>query len=81
MNYSEKILRKMRQSPSNITIQEIIIFMKYKKIDLDRIRGSHFTFENALNGETITITSHNKKVKKIYIKKILKLIKNSNEKL
>jgi predicted RNA binding protein YcfA (HicA-like mRNA interferase family) len=55
--------------------------MKYKKIDLDRIRGSHFTFENALNGETITIPSHNKKVKKIYIKKILKLIKNSNEKL
>jgi len=69
-----KLLKKFRNSPSSVSIQELIFFLSYKGYKMDRIKGSHFIFEKAMQ-IPIIVPSHNGKVDKVYIKKILKQLK------
>ena len=67
----KKSIRKILNEPAEMELREIsniLIFLGYK---LDRIKGSHYNFKRN-DSELIVIPSHNKRVKKIYVKKIKK---------
>jgi len=68
----EKLLEKFRNSPNSISIQEVIYFLTYKRYKLDRIRGSHFIF-TCKHKDPLAIPSHNGKVKRSYIKKLINM--------
>lgn len=77
MTNMNKRIRKLFDSPANITIQELQMVLEYFDYKMDRISGSHFIFKSK-KGEIYPVPVHNNKVKKYYIKKLLKIIYGQN---
>lgn len=77
MTNMNKRIKKLFDSPSNVTIQELQIVLEYFGYKLDRIRGSHFIFKHK-NGEMHPVPVHNNKIKKHYINKLLKVLYGQN---
>ncbi len=73
MTNINKRIKKLFESPANVSIQELQIVLEYFGYRLSRINGSHFIFTNP-NGTNKSIPVHNNKIKKYYIKDILKTI-------
>lgn len=68
-----KRIKKLFESPNNVSIQELQIVLEYFGYKLSRIKGSHFIFKKP-NSTNKCIPVHNNKVKEYYIKDILKTI-------
>ncbi|OGJ42075.1 hypothetical protein A3B60_02340 [Candidatus Peregrinibacteria bacterium RIFCSPLOWO2_01_FULL_39_12] len=72
MTNINKRIGKLFKSPNNISIKELHIVLKYFGYKLSRVNGSHFIFKDS-KGDTQSIPVHNSKIKKHYIKKLLKI--------
>ena len=73
MTSINKRIKKLFDSPANVTIQELQIVLEYFGYRLGRVRGSHFIFTHHCR-DTQSIPVHNNKIKKSYIKKLLKIL-------
>ncbi len=73
MSNMNKRIGKLFKSPNNTPIRELQIVLEYFGYRLSRINGSHFIFTHP-NGTNKSIPVHNNKIKKYYIKDILKTI-------
>lgn len=61
------------KTPRAIKLREFQKILKEYDFHLTHVRGSHHKFKNQ-NGKSITVPVHNKKVEKVYVKKIIKLL-------
>ncbi len=72
MSKREKLRERLKNNPNNATFSEIRKLLEQEGFVLDRITGSHHIFTK---GEvTFVIPVHNKKVKSIYVKRVIELI-------
>lgn len=73
MTNMNKRIKKLFDSPGNVSIQELQIVLEYFGYKLSRISGSHFIFTHSTK-DTQSVPVHSNKIKKFYIKKLLKII-------
>lgn len=67
---------KIKNNPNNVTFNEIISLLKEQGFELKRISGSHHIFNK--DDITFVIPVHNKRVKSVYIKRVIDLIEMNN---
>jgi predicted RNA binding protein YcfA (HicA-like mRNA interferase family) len=68
----EKLIALLKNSPNNIRFSDICKLLELEGFYLERITGSHHIFKK--NDIILVIPVHNKKVKSIYIHRILEII-------
>ncbi len=73
MSKREKLIEQLTNSPNNATFADIRKLLEYEGFYLDRVTGSHHIFK--YTETTFVIPVHNNKVKAIYVRKVLELIK------
>lgn len=76
MSKREKLRRKLRNNPEGATMQEVETLLLRFDFKLARISGSHhiYEYENEDEWEQIIVPLHGRKVKKVYVKKVVQLI-------
>ncbi|MBD2654031.1 type II toxin-antitoxin system HicA family toxin [Synechocystis sp. FACHB-383] len=68
----EKLIALLKSSPNNIRFGDVRKLLELDGFSLERITGSHHIFKR--NDIILVIPVHNKKVKSIYIRRILEII-------
>jgi len=81
MTNEEKRLEKFCNTGAEAAFREVIQVMEILGYRIIRMRGSHFIFEKIGDSKArnITIPVHCNKVKKKYVKDIIKMIKQTND--
>ena len=69
----EKLIEKWKRNPTEERYQTIKIFLEHFGYQLVNVKGSHFHFKQK-DKPFIAIIVHHKKVKKIYLKRMLKIL-------
>ena len=74
MSKRDKLLQKLRQSPNNVTFDQVKKLLEAEAFHLDRITGSHHVFRKS---EIIFVlpVPHNR-VKVVYVKRVIEIIEN-----
>jgi predicted RNA binding protein YcfA (HicA-like mRNA interferase family) len=75
MSKREKLRERLKNNPNNATFSEIRKLLEQEGFTLDRITGSHHIFTK--DDITFVVPVHNKKVKTIYVKRVLDLIEQT----
>ncbi|MFA6917698.1 MAG: type II toxin-antitoxin system HicA family toxin [Candidatus Gracilibacteria bacterium] len=75
VNSEEKRIKKFLNKNSDTSFHEVRVILNILGYQLDRVNGSHWIFKG-LDGTTFPIPVHNNSVRKCYVKKIIKIIKN-----
>lgn len=78
MSKREKLRQKLRNQPSEATMQDVETLLYRFGFILARVRGSHHIFEYD-DGESIlqiVVPVHGTKVKKIYVQRAVALLDN-----
>lgn len=70
----KKCMRVLFSDPIEMRIQDVIIILAQFGYKLNRIKGSHFQFNNGKR--LLTIPVHHGKVKKYYLREIKSIILN-----
>ncbi|MBE9116408.1 type II toxin-antitoxin system HicA family toxin [Lusitaniella coriacea LEGE 07157] len=78
MNKREKLRKRLKNTPNNVTFAEIRKLLEQEGFVLDRVTGSHHIFTK--DEITFVVPVHNKKVKTIYVKRAIELIEQSESK-
>lgn len=73
MTKKEKRLEDLQNLKADASFQVVKTVLEENGYELTASKGSHFRFKKS-NKPSISIPVHNGKVKKVYIKEILKLI-------
>ena len=73
MTKLEKLKAKLLRKPKDMRFDEIRTLLKNYGFENVRTKGSHFFFSD--NKSVISIPVHNNTVKKIYLEKIIKILK------
>lgn len=79
MTSRRKRLLKLLNQPKSTRFNDIHIVLKDFGYQLVRIKGSHHIFEK-IGCEQVIIPVHNNEVKIVYIRKIIKILTEQNEK-
>lgn len=80
MTNERKRIERFCNVKAEAEFREAIQVLKIIGYEIVRMQGSHFIFEDRkMKKETIPV--HNNKIKKIYVRKIQKLIKKYYEKI
>lgn len=67
-----KRLQKLRQSPKNVSLQELQQVLESFGFQLDRVSGSHYIFRAELGERVWRLTiPHHKPIKIIYVKQAI----------
>ncbi|MBU4480184.1 type II toxin-antitoxin system HicA family toxin [Patescibacteria group bacterium] len=74
MTQIEKLVEKILKTKTDIEFSDFKKFLEYYEYKLIRKKGSHFHFRK-LDSPFITIPVHNNKIKKVYLKEIIKIVK------
>ena len=72
MSKRDKLLELLKNSPNNVRFSDICKLLELESFFLDRITGSHHIFKK--NDVILVIPVHNKKVKSVYIRRVLEII-------
>ena len=75
MSKRDKLLELLKNSPNNARFNDICKLLELEGFSLDRITGSHHIFKR--NDIILVIPVHNKKVKSVYIRRVLESLKSS----
>ena len=75
MTQIDKLIKKILTARTDVNLSDFKKFLEYYEYDLVRQRGSHFHFRK-FGSPFITIPVHNNKIKKVYLKEVIKIIKN-----
>jgi predicted RNA binding protein YcfA (HicA-like mRNA interferase family) len=72
----EKLRRKLRNNPQEATIQEVETLLFQYSFTRPRISGSHhiFEYDDGVEFRQIVIPLHGRKVKKVYIKRVVEIL-------
>jgi predicted RNA binding protein YcfA (HicA-like mRNA interferase family) len=68
----DKLLELLKNSTNNARFNDICKLLELEGFSLDRITGSHHIFKR--NDIILVIPVHNKKVKSVYIRRVLEII-------
>jgi predicted RNA binding protein YcfA (HicA-like mRNA interferase family) len=77
MSKRDKLLDSLRNSPNNAKFGDIRQLLELEGYVLDRITGSHHIFKR--NETIFVIPVHNKKVKAIYVRRVVELIEGDQQ--
>ena len=76
MSKREKLLEKLRQSPHNVTFDQVRNLLELESFRLDRVSGSHHVFRK---GEVIFVLPvHQNRVKSVYVKRLIGIIEQND---
>ena len=75
MSKRDKLLELLKNSTNNARFNDICKLLELEGFSLDRITGSHHIFKR--NDIILVIPVHNKKVKSVYIRRVLESLKSS----
>jgi predicted RNA binding protein YcfA (HicA-like mRNA interferase family) len=76
---SEKLMERLSGNPHGVSFSEIRKLLEEHDFTLDRITGSHHIFKRG--PVIIVIPVHNKRVKVVYVRRVVEIIKNENKKV
>ncbi len=72
MSKREKILDRLKQSPHNVTFDQIRKVLESESFTLERITGSHHMFKR---GDILfAVPVHQNRVKSVYVKRVVEII-------
>ncbi len=73
MSKREKLRRKLRNNPTDATMEEVETLLSRFDFKLARISGSHYIYEYEQGDvwKQLIVPLHGRKVKKIYVKKVV----------
>ena len=74
----QKLLTRLKNTPSGATFDDIRSLLVQEGFQLDRVTGSHHIFRKA--GITFVIPVHANRVKSVYVKRVIKLVEETKEK-
>ncbi len=76
MSKKDKLRRKIRNNPKNVSKQDLETLLGQFGFMLDRVKGSHYTFIYQKDGKEIQIVipMHGQKVKPAYVKLVTELL-------
>jgi predicted RNA binding protein YcfA (HicA-like mRNA interferase family) len=76
MSKREKLRQRLRQNPVDGNLQDVKTLLERFNFSLARVRGSHYIFEyeDQAISKQIVFPSHGNKVKKIYIREVIKIL-------
>lgn len=76
MSRREKLRRKLRNNPQGATMQQVESLLIQFGFTLARVRGSHhiYEYEEGDVWKQIIVPLHGRKVKRIYVKKVVDAI-------
>jgi predicted RNA binding protein YcfA (HicA-like mRNA interferase family) len=72
----DKLLRRMRNNPLNVSMRDLQTVLESFGFELDRIRGSHHVFVGEVEGKGVTLVIPLRKphVKAGYVQEVLELV-------
>lgn len=74
MTKREKLLEKIKQSPNNVTFNQVRKLLEAESFQLERIAGSHHIFRK--KDIIFAIPVHRNRVKTVYVKRVIELIED-----
>jgi predicted RNA binding protein YcfA (HicA-like mRNA interferase family) len=74
----KKLLQRLTQSSKGATFNDIRTLLFQEGFELDRVTGSHHVFKKS--GVTFVIPVHSNRVKSVYVRRVLALIKEAKGK-
>ena len=75
MTKKEKLFDRLKNNPKDVNFGDIRVLLDSEGFALERITGSHHVFKK---GKIIFVVPvHNKKVKTVYIKRLIEIIEES----
>jgi predicted RNA binding protein YcfA (HicA-like mRNA interferase family) len=75
MSKREKLRERLKNNPNDTTSSDIRKLLEQEGFVLDRVTGSHHIFRK--DEITFVVPVHNKKVKTIYVKRVIELIEQT----
>ena len=78
MDKKDKLLIKLENNPTDATFADIRKLLEEEGFSLDRITGSHHIFRK--QGVIFVIPVHKKRVKSVYVKRAIAIIKDNKHK-
>lgn len=77
MSKRGKLLQKLKQSPNNVTFDQVRSLLESESFQLERISGSHHVFKK---GDIIFVLPvHQKRVKVVYVKRVIEIIEENEQ--
>ena len=70
-----KLLERLTNNPKGATFDDIRTLLLQEGFRLDRIAGSHYIFKKP--GITLVIPVHGNRVKSVYVRQVIRLIKEA----
>lgn len=77
MGKDEKLLEKLKNSPTNVTFAQVEKVLLNEGFILDRVASSHHIFKKGAT--TFVIPVHKNKVKAVYVKRVIELIEETRD--
>lgn len=77
MTKREKLFDKISGSPKDVSFSDIRKLLEQENFSLERITGSHHIFKK--ESVIFVIPVHHNKVKTIYVKRVLEIIKEAKD--
>lgn len=77
MTRRSKLLARLKNSPTEADFRQIEKLLLEEGFQLDRVAGSHHIFKRG--GVTFVIPVHNRKVKAIYVKRVLEIVEGNTK--
>lgn len=73
MSSKDKFIKKIENNPKNVSIEEITKLLSWYGYEVVSITGSHHKFSNGVDS---IVVPYKKPVREVYVKQILKKIKD-----
>ncbi len=73
-----KLLDRLIKNPKGATFNDIRTLLSHEGFELDRVTGSHHVFKKS--GITFVIPVHAKRVKSVYVRRVIALIEQAKGK-
>lgn len=77
MTKRSKLLARLKNNPTEADFRQIENLLLEEGFQLDRVAGSHHIFKRG--GVTFVIPVHNRKVKAIYVKRVLEIVEGNTK--
>ncbi|MBX3283367.1 MAG: type II toxin-antitoxin system HicA family toxin [Acidobacteria bacterium] len=77
MTKRNKLFAKLKNNPANADFREIEKLLLEEGFVLDRVSGSHHIFKRG--GVTFVVPVHDRKVKTIYVKRVIEIIEGNRK--
>jgi predicted RNA binding protein YcfA (HicA-like mRNA interferase family) len=76
MTKRDKLRQKLRNNPSDATMQEVETLLSRFGFTLARVSGSHhiYEYDDGERNQQITIPLHGRKVKKAYVQRVSEIL-------